>query len=204
MIYKLIEIVLKTKKPSTWLKLLAFFGLLPSELSRLSGVPQSPKHHPEGDALIHTFMAVDEAARWVHEVPKEWRRAYMWGLLYHDVGKYIKTDYETLSSIDHEKAGAHIAEYFLINHFWSKGSSGNALQEDYYKIVKIVENHMSPLLLTKQGSKRRAWFRLHRKIPLNVVAYVALADRDGRGNEKQGKDAEYFKVCMSYFELCKN
>ena len=51
------------------------------ELAALQGVAQSPRHHPEGDAYIHTLMTV-QAAGALNLSPEE-----IFAALLHDVGK---------------------------------------------------------------------------------------------------------------------
>lgn len=54
-----------------------------SLLSSLNGVRQSPRHHPEGDALFHSLQ-VFELARRESADPVLWAAA-----LFHDVGKAV-------------------------------------------------------------------------------------------------------------------
>ena len=137
MIYYIIDFILQVKKPSIWLKVLSFFGLLPFELKNLKKTPQSFEQHPEGNVFVHSCLAIDQAAKWKHEIPEDWRRAFMWGMLYHDVGKYVKTDRNSFRSYEHDRVGGYIAEYFLIKYF---EHSKDVLD----KIVAIIQNHMAP------------------------------------------------------------
>jgi hypothetical protein len=54
-----------------------------SLLAALDGIPQSPKYHPEGDALFHSLQ-VFELARAATDDRVMWAAA-----LFHDVGKAI-------------------------------------------------------------------------------------------------------------------
>ena len=54
-----------------------------SLLSSLNGIRQSPRYHPEGDALFHSLQ-VFELARRESEDPVLWAAA-----LFHDVGKAV-------------------------------------------------------------------------------------------------------------------
>jgi tRNA nucleotidyltransferase (CCA-adding enzyme) len=55
------------------------------ELDVLAVVPQPLEHHPEGDVLTHTLMALDLAAKW--GAPLEER----WAILLHDLGRALQT-----------------------------------------------------------------------------------------------------------------
>ncbi len=66
-------------------------------LSALDGVQQSPRFHPEGDALFHSLQ-VYELAR--HATPD---RALWAAALLHDVGKAV-------DSADHAQIGAELLE----------------------------------------------------------------------------------------------
>jgi tRNA nucleotidyltransferase (CCA-adding enzyme) len=74
------------------------------ELDVLAGVPQPLEHHPEGDVLTHTLMALDMAA--MNGKPLEVR----WAVLLHDLGKGL-TDASILPSHHgHEQAGVRLVE----------------------------------------------------------------------------------------------
>lgn len=51
----------------------------------LQDVEQNPKYHPEGNVFIHTMMVIDEGA--INREKSNDKRAFMWSLLLHDVGK---------------------------------------------------------------------------------------------------------------------
>lgn len=63
----------------------------------LDGVFQSPRYHPEGDALFHSLQ-VFELARCESDEPELWAAA-----LFHDVGKAI-------DSATHDEVGADLLE----------------------------------------------------------------------------------------------
>lgn len=189
MIFFLINFILMcSKKPSVWLYLL--FDYIPQELQELASCPQNPKHHPEGDALVHTLLTIDIAAKYRLALPREWRRAYMWAMLYHDIGKSLTTDLNTLTTYGHPEIGADLTNKYLGDYFYSKKNGYLVLD----KIYAIVKYHMRPVLLLKDKSKKRAWRRLNNRIPLEILAYVVLADKDGRGGITAG--AKYFEEIM--------
>lgn len=93
---------LMTSKPSAFFYCLRDVGALDAlfpELSRLFNVPQSPVHHPEGDAGVHTLLVVDAAAQ--AEANLEERFA----ALVHDLGKGLTDPHLWPKHPGHEQAG---------------------------------------------------------------------------------------------------
>jgi HD superfamily phosphodiesterase len=78
----------------------SFLVSLASLLESLDGVRQSPRYHPEGDALFHSLQ-VFELARRESEDPVLWAAA-----LFHDVGKAIDGPL-------HDEVGADLLEGLL-------------------------------------------------------------------------------------------
>lgn len=86
------------------------FDELHSLLLALDGVRQSPRYHPEGDALYHSLQAFELARRDTDD-----RQLWAAALL-HDVGKAV-------CSADHDEIGADLLEglvspriVFLVRH----------------------------------------------------------------------------------------
>ena len=91
------------------------------EIAALSGLPQEPEWHPEGDALVHTKLCLDALARlseWQESGPER-RRYLTLAVLAHDFGKAATTVHAerrgTLRwlSPGHEEAGVPATESFL-------------------------------------------------------------------------------------------
>jgi len=167
------KLLMRAEKPSMGLQFLVDCGWIKwyPALDNLRHTEQNPDWHPEGSAWNHTLMVVDYAAQLKDEIPGEWRRAYMFGCLIHDVGKAV-TASSDLTAHGHDEAGVPIAESFM-----------REITEDkklIEQILNIVKYHMRPGELTKGNAKESAWKRLHNKIPLNVIAYVSKADSCGR------------------------
>jgi tRNA nucleotidyltransferase (CCA-adding enzyme) len=74
------------------------------ELAALAGVPQPVAHHPEGDVLTHTLMALDLAAE--VGAPLEVR----WAILMHDLGKGLTPSEILPSHHGHEEGGVPLVE----------------------------------------------------------------------------------------------
>jgi len=82
---ELMKVMKYAKTPSMFFDFLREIGwleLLFPELYALIGVPQSVKHHPEGDTYIHTMHCIDTADGW-------FQRTVM---LCHDLGKATTTE----------------------------------------------------------------------------------------------------------------
>lgn len=75
----------------------ALAGELRSLLVALDGIQQSPRYHPEGDALYHSLQAFDLARRATQD------RVLWAAALLHDVGKAIQSE-------DHEEIGADLLD----------------------------------------------------------------------------------------------
>lgn len=67
------KLMLKGKQPSAGLRFAERIGMLKHympELTQLRNTPQSPIHHPEGDALEHTYQVVDAMAEIIRREQK--------------------------------------------------------------------------------------------------------------------------------------
>lgn len=76
------------------------------EIEALFGVPQPPKHHPEIDTGVHTFMVLDQATRLAHE-PR-----VRFAALVHDLGKATTPKEEWPRHIGHEQRGVKLIKNF--------------------------------------------------------------------------------------------
>jgi putative nucleotidyltransferase with HDIG domain len=105
--------------------------LLP-ELYRLADIPQPPEHHPEGDALIHTLLAVSE-------LPADADRRLAWGVLLHDIGKADTTREidGRIRAFGHDQHGAELAGALLAR----LGMEGSVAAD----VVWLVRHHMFAL-----------------------------------------------------------
>ena len=95
--------VLNCKKVlSRWLSDGTFSEKLP-EVAALRGVLQSAEYHGEGDAYVHTMLAVDA-------VEDDADRRVFWAVLFHDIGKAATTRFidGCWRSRGHEEEGARM------------------------------------------------------------------------------------------------
>ena len=117
------KLLLKSNKPSIGLILAQQLGILQyiqPEMPPLIGTQQDPKHHPEGDAWIHTLMVIDEMAKIVRReklLEKNPNTAFILSLaaMCHDLGKPTSTQIsaEKTTSYGHEKSGLEPTQKFL-------------------------------------------------------------------------------------------
>ncbi|MGD9697476.1 HD domain-containing protein [Acinetobacter sp.] len=167
------KLLLKADRPSVGLEFLRETGWLAwfPELYFLIGCPQRPEWHPEGDVWNHTLLVLDNAAQLRDQLPDDWRLAFMFGALLHDVGKPYTTTQE-LTSPGHDTAGVPVADGFM------RRITDN--KELIRRTLLIVEKHMQPGQLHRDGAKPAAWRRLHNKIRLDVIGLMSRADSNGR------------------------
>lgn len=106
-------------------------AILP-EVFALSDVPQPPDFHPEGDALVHTLLAL----RHLPPVPD---RCLAWAALLHDVGKALTTREVRgrLRAFGHDRKGAELAAAVLCRLGMEEGPASD--------VVWLVRHHMFAL-----------------------------------------------------------
>lgn len=168
--------LLKDKKPSMFVTKLLEEEQLDkypfSIISDLRTVPQNPKYHSEGNVFKHTMMVIDEGAE--NRNKSHDKRAFMWALLLHDIGKKPTTKMRKgrLTSYNHDKVGKVMAEEFL-RYF-------NLDEEFINKVAGLVRWHMQSLFFTKQSRVQNIKEMLN-NVEINEIVLVSLSDRLGRG-----------------------
>ena len=63
-------------------------------VAALTGVPQDPVWHPEGDVYLHTGLVVNEASKIAAKLSEDAAEVLMWAAICHDLGKAETTDPE--------------------------------------------------------------------------------------------------------------
>lgn len=146
-----------------------------SMIKELEEVDQNPKFHPEGNVFIHTMMVIDEGAK-VRERSLN-KRAFMWALLLHDIGKKTTTKIRKgkLTSYNHDIAGADMTRTFLT--YFDEEESFIS------EITALVRWHMQSLFVTKNLKYQNVDAMLD-EVTINEIVLVSLSDRLGRGNLK--------------------
>ncbi|MDD3168366.1 MAG: HDIG domain-containing protein [Eubacteriales bacterium] len=158
-----------------------------SMLNRLKGIPQSPKHHPEGNVWNHTMLVVDVAGQ-----KKQNSRdplAFMLAALLHDVGKAETTRNRNgrITAYNHEKAGALQAEDFL-----KEFLEDEALIQ---RVALLVRWHMQILFVIK--SMQFADIRsMQKEIEIEEIALLGYCDRMGRLNSDRETEDENLELFL--------
>lgn len=174
--------LLNDEKPSLFLTKMKdkkLFNSYPfSMIGDLEEVQQNPKYHPEGNVFIHTMMVVDEGAK--NRDKSNDKRAFMWALLLHDIGKKPTTRMikGRLTSYDHDKVGEKMAVKFL-EYF--------DMDNDFIeRVTGLVKWHMQSLFVTKDSRFQNIDDML-KDVDTDEIVLVALSDRLGRGGlDKEG------------------
>jgi len=159
-----------------WLADGSFAERLP-EVVALCGVPQPPDYHGEGDAYVHTMLAVEAVA-------DDADPRVFWGTLLHDIGKAQTTDFVDghWHAYGHEAAGARLVPAIMTRLGLSE------LADD---VTWLVRHH--DFLLSWQlqpGIKLSARQRRFTEHPLfPFLLQVSAADAAGaRGRSRRGED----------------
>ncbi|MFO8027892.1 MAG: HD domain-containing protein [Opitutales bacterium] len=171
------KLILKGVSISAGLTFLKDCGWLPyfPELEALVGCEQDPKWHPEGDVWTHTLHCLDAYA--AHRIGDEWEDLVVGlAVLCHDFGK-PDTSYtdETgrIRSPRHDVEGVPVARRFLERLTRQK--------KIFEEVLPLVEQHMRPLALHRDGAGDSAVRRLAARVKrVDRLTRVAHADKYGR------------------------
>lgn len=103
---------LRSKHPRRFVEELEHMGILAlhfPELAHLRKVPAGPiQHHPEGDALTHSLMALDYISS--YEVTEEAAETMRLAILFHDLGKGVTAPEKWPAHHGHDIAGVPLVE----------------------------------------------------------------------------------------------
>jgi tRNA nucleotidyltransferase (CCA-adding enzyme) len=192
------KLLLKARRPSLGLALLAEWGMLEAiapELVPLAATPQDLEWHPEGDVWTHTLQVVDEAAARLEGLEGDRPRqlAVMLGALCHDLGKPATTRFEDgrLRSRGHEEAGIEPTTALLER--WNVHTLlGYDLRA---QVLALVAQHLKPgqLYDDRERVTDGAIRRLARKCEADLLYRVARADCLGR------RPGRFEPVAMEWF-----
>ena len=145
------------------------------ELEALDGCEQEPQWHPEGDVWQHTLHCLDAYA--AHRIGDEWEDLIVGlAVLCHDMGKpettYTDED-GRIRSPRHDIKGVPVAESFLKRLTRQK--------KIFEEVLPLVEQHMRPLALYRDGAGDSAIRRLAARVKrMDRLIRVAHADKNGR------------------------
>jgi putative nucleotidyltransferase with HDIG domain len=159
-------------------------------LYKLKEAEQSLKYHPEGNVWNHTMLVLDQAAK--HKAKSIDEKVFMWAALLHDIGKPDTTRNRKgkITSYDHEKLGAKLAEDFLREFF---------IDEKFIEDVSVlVRWHMQILHVVKNLPFANIEI-MKQQANIFEVALLGLCDRLGRLNvnvrEEENNIAIFIKKC---------
>ena len=177
--------LLKAEHPSVFFEVLRKMNQLSvwfPEAEALIGVPQSAKHHPEGDVWVHTMQVLDEAA-----ALRDGAAQPLWlmlSALCHDFGKTAATEEKDgkIHAYGHEKESLPLTRSFL-----SRMSREVRLRE---YVLNMVRLHMKPKMMAENGSDVKAYMRLFdSSVCPEDLLLLAKADHMGRVTEDVGRAA---------------
>ena len=193
------QILLNEEKPSAYFEALRGQNTLPpalAPLAALTGVPQNPAYHAEGDVWNHTMLVLDAAAALRPQAQQP--LGLMLAALCHDLGKALTTRVQDgrIISHGHEAAGIPLTQALLRG----LGFTDPALTAYVCSMVRL---HMRPNALAAQGSGEKAVNRLFREsvCPADLVL-LAAADRGGRITTQQAVDdaaKEYLEAHLARY-----
>jgi tRNA nucleotidyltransferase (CCA-adding enzyme) len=180
----------RSDKPSAGIEFLlsaGWLGIYP-EINELVGCPQEPKHHPEGDAFIHTCMSMDYMVSEIFPrvgIEKETDEHAMLvdTMLLHDSAKpqttYRDPEDGEIKSPGHDQMGAKI----MVPRFMDKIGRVNPDQKkaDHFveMITILVANHMRHIGLKNPTRKNVRSMALDIG-NLSYLSYVVEADNSAR------------------------
>ncbi len=145
------------------------------ELEALDGCQQDPKWHPEGDVWMHTLHCLDAYA--TQRTGEQWEDLVVgFAVLCHDMGKpettYTDED-GRIRSPRHDVRGVPVATHFLERITRQK--------KIFEEVLPLVEQHMRPLSLYRDGAGDSAIRRLAARVKrIDRLIRVARADNSGR------------------------
>lgn len=188
--------LLKAPRPSVFFEVLRAMGQLKHwfpELEALIGVPQDPRHHPEGDVWNHTMLVLDEAAK-LREQARE-PVAFMLAALCHDLGKKEAIQFENgrIHALGHEDTGVPLAKSLL-----TRLTKEKKLRS---YVLSMVQLHMRPNIMAAQNSGQKKFCKLFdESVCPEDLLLLAKADALGRSiAQDYGPTEDYLKEKLANF-----
>ena len=198
------KLMLKSKKPSLGIRWLQDIGRLRDVLPELHDtvdIPQEPSWHPEGGVFEHTMQCLDAAAVMEYDNDED-KLKVMYAVLCHDLGKAETTENigGHWKSIGHSKVGVKLSKNML-----SRITKRKELRD---AVGKLVRYHMSPAQFVAANAKPPAYKRLAKKVDpevtLDLLAKVALADKQGRNPIKGAPLTKHFPAIDKFLQIARN
>ncbi len=180
--------LLGSERPSVFFEVLRRVDALEpwfSELSKLIGLEQDPKYHPEGDVWIHSMQVLDRAAKYRDEV--EYPYAFLLLALVHDFGKISTTQAagERIHAYGHEEKGLPLIESFL-DRF-----TGETKLKHY--VLNMSALHMKPNMLAHSRARLKSTNRMFdAAASARDLIYFAMADKPLLAGDEKFEDGSDF------------
>ena len=196
------KLLLRAREPylgMQWLAALGATDKLFPEIEALSGCPQDPEWHPEGDVEVHTYLVVNRARELIDDLPYAKQVTVMLAALCHDFGKPSTTEFleDRWRSRGHEEAGVAPTESFLdrLNIHTLDGYDVRS------QVIALVRDHLKPGEFFKKREQvgDGAFRRLARKCELDLLYRVAKADSLGRNAEWIPREQWYDAEAQEWF-----
>ena len=140
------------------------------------GCEQEQEWHPEGDVWTHTYHCLDAYAR--NRIGDDWEDLVVGlAVLCHDMGKpvssFVCEKTGRIRSPRHDIEGVPVARAFL-EHLTRQ-------KKIFDEVLPLVEQHMRPLALYRDGAGDAAIRRLAARVKrVDRLTRVAFADKSGR------------------------
>jgi tRNA nucleotidyltransferase (CCA-adding enzyme) len=177
------KLILLATRPARGFALAMELGIIAKlfpELQALSGCPQEPEWHPEGDVWVHTLQVIDQARTRIDDLPRPQQIAVMLGAVCHDLGKPATTAFSDgrIRSIDHEEQGV-APTLALLDRLNVHSIGGYDVRA---QVVGLTAHHLKPgsWYKVRDQVKDGAFRRLAQKVDLELLARLAKSDCLGR------------------------
>lgn len=163
----------------------------------MTGVPQSPVHHAEGDVAVHTRMVMEalEQLPDFRNLPEQEQHVLRAAALLHDVEKRSATftdEHGEIVSPGHAKKGAQTVRRIL----YTEIPTPFAIRE---QLVKLVRYHGLPLWIFDKPDPVKSLLKAALHTDMRLLCILATADVMGR----ICKDREELLYRIAMFrELC--
>jgi tRNA nucleotidyltransferase (CCA-adding enzyme) len=151
------------------------------EIASLSGVPQDPEWHPEGDVGVHTMHVLDQASRIAgrDRLSGDDRAVLVFASLAHDFAKPATTELRgregrlRWTSWGHEPAGGPMARAFL-----ERIGIKSAIVD---QVVPLIENHLAHHSIGKEITPRAVRRLAIRLAPASIAQLIRVIEADASG-----------------------
>ena len=189
--------LLKAAHPSIFFEKMRIMNQLDNwflHLTKLIGLEQPPKYHPEGDVWTHTMRVLDSAASFRDKAKNP--VGLMLSALTHDLGKITATTVDgkgIIHAYGHAKQGDPFAKEFLER------------ITNETKLIRYVRNmvslHMRPYELAKENADKKTTNMLFDSaISPEDLLLLSTSDQMGKGNGRIIPEyEEYLRERLSWY-----